>query len=112
MRLTLGGTAEEQKATLEALAHGKQFLRRALAERLQRSDPQGNILNILQELAIIVLSNLSLLMSPLSIAEQCIKGVHGLFREQKLSERLFLCVDNGAIKFFDQKSCTYFASPF
>ena len=35
VRLTLGGTAEEQKATLEALAHGKQFLRRALAERLQ-----------------------------------------------------------------------------
>ena len=58
---------------------------------LQRSNPQGNVLNILQELAIIVLSNLSLLMSPLSIAEQCIKGVHGLFREQKLSERLFLC---------------------
>lgn len=33
--LALSGTAEEQGATLEALSHAKQFLRRQLAERLQ-----------------------------------------------------------------------------
>lgn len=35
IRLALIGTAEEQKATLEALNHAKQFLRHELAERLQ-----------------------------------------------------------------------------
>lgn len=35
VQLLLGGTAEEQSATLEALDHGKQFLRHQLAERLQ-----------------------------------------------------------------------------
>lgn len=35
IRLALNGTAEEQKATLEALNHAKQFLRHELAERLQ-----------------------------------------------------------------------------
>lgn len=35
VRLSLAGTAEEQAATLEALAHGKLFLRHQLAERLQ-----------------------------------------------------------------------------
>jgi ribosome-binding factor A len=35
VRLTLDGTAQEQTATLEALAHGKQFLRHQLTERLQ-----------------------------------------------------------------------------
>jgi ribosome-binding factor A len=33
--LVLLGTADEQAATLEALNHGKQFLRNQLAERLQ-----------------------------------------------------------------------------
>lgn len=35
IRLALNGTPEEQTATLEALAHAKQFLRHQLAERLQ-----------------------------------------------------------------------------
>ena len=35
VRLSLGGTAEEQASTLEALAHGKSFLKHQLAERLQ-----------------------------------------------------------------------------
>lgn len=35
VRLTLLGTAHEQAATVEALNHGKQFLRHQLAERLQ-----------------------------------------------------------------------------
>ena len=35
IRLALSGTAEEQSATLEALFHAKQFLRRQLVERLQ-----------------------------------------------------------------------------
>ena len=35
IRLALMGTAEEQTATLAALNHAKQFLRRELAERLQ-----------------------------------------------------------------------------
>jgi len=35
VRLALTGTAQEQGATLEALAHAKQFLRHQLAERLQ-----------------------------------------------------------------------------
>ena len=35
VRLILRGTAPEQSATLEALAHAKQFLRHQLAERLQ-----------------------------------------------------------------------------
>jgi ribosome-binding factor A len=35
VRLTLDGSAPEQTATLEALAHGKQFLRHQLTERLQ-----------------------------------------------------------------------------
>jgi ribosome-binding factor A len=33
--LALSGTAEEQAATLEALNHAKQFLRKQLADRLQ-----------------------------------------------------------------------------
>ena len=35
VELLLSGPAEEQAATLEALGHGKQFLRHQLAERLQ-----------------------------------------------------------------------------
>jgi ribosome-binding factor A len=35
IRLALTGTAAEQSATLEALAHAKQFLRHQLTERLQ-----------------------------------------------------------------------------
>jgi ribosome-binding factor A len=35
VRLALIGTAEEQKETLAALNHAKQFLKRELAERLQ-----------------------------------------------------------------------------
>jgi ribosome-binding factor A len=35
IRLTLQGTAQEQDATLQAVDHGKQFLRQQLAERLQ-----------------------------------------------------------------------------
>jgi len=35
IRLALSGSAQEQTATLEALAHAKQFLRHQLAERLQ-----------------------------------------------------------------------------
>jgi len=35
VRLSLGGDAEEQNATLEALVHAKQFLRYQLSERLQ-----------------------------------------------------------------------------
>ena len=35
VRLTLTGTPTEQAATLEALTHGKQFLRHQLTERLQ-----------------------------------------------------------------------------
>jgi ribosome-binding factor A len=35
VRLALEGTAEEQAVTLEALTHGKQFLRHQLTERLQ-----------------------------------------------------------------------------
>lgn len=35
IRLALIGTAEEQRATIEALNHAKQFLRHELAERLQ-----------------------------------------------------------------------------
>ena len=35
IRLALRGPVEEQTATLEALAHGKQFLKHQLAERLQ-----------------------------------------------------------------------------
>jgi ribosome-binding factor A len=35
VRLTLGGTAEEQAATLAAIEHGKPFLRHELAERIQ-----------------------------------------------------------------------------
>lgn len=35
VRLSLHGEASEQAATLEALAHAKQFLRHQLSERLQ-----------------------------------------------------------------------------
>ena len=35
VRLSLGGTVEEQAATLEAINHAKQFLRFQLAERIQ-----------------------------------------------------------------------------
>ena len=35
VQLALTGTAEEQNATLEALAHAKHYLRHQLAERLQ-----------------------------------------------------------------------------
>lgn len=35
VRLTLLGSEQEQAATLEAIDHGKQFLRHQLAERLQ-----------------------------------------------------------------------------
>ena len=35
IRLLLGGSADEQSATLEALEHAKQFLRHQLAERLE-----------------------------------------------------------------------------
>lgn len=35
VRLTLAGTEQEQAVTLEAIDHGKQFLRSQLAERLQ-----------------------------------------------------------------------------
>lgn len=35
VRLALAGTAEEQSATIEAVSHGKQFLKHQLAERLQ-----------------------------------------------------------------------------
>jgi ribosome-binding factor A len=35
VQLVLSGTAQEQTATLEAIAHAKQFLRHQLAERLQ-----------------------------------------------------------------------------
>jgi ribosome-binding factor A len=35
VRLSLNGAAEEQAATLEALMHGKSFLKHRLAERLQ-----------------------------------------------------------------------------
>lgn len=35
VRMTLSGTVEEQAATITALTHAKQFLRRRLAERLQ-----------------------------------------------------------------------------
>jgi ribosome-binding factor A len=35
VRLALEGTAEEQAVTLEAVTHGKQFLRHHLTERLQ-----------------------------------------------------------------------------
>jgi ribosome-binding factor A len=35
IRLALSGAPDEQNATLEALSHGKSFLRHQLAERLQ-----------------------------------------------------------------------------
>ena len=35
VRLSLDGTPREQEATLEALTHGKSFLKHQLAERLQ-----------------------------------------------------------------------------
>ena len=35
VRVMLAGTAEEQTATLDGLMHGKSFLKRQLAERLQ-----------------------------------------------------------------------------
>jgi ribosome-binding factor A len=35
VRVSLSGTAHEQSATLEALLHGKSFLKHQLAERLQ-----------------------------------------------------------------------------
>jgi ribosome-binding factor A len=35
VRVSLGGAVAEQTATLEALAHGKSFLKHQLAERLQ-----------------------------------------------------------------------------
>ena len=65
---------------------------------LQQSDLQKSILNILRELVCTWLSNLSLLMSPLSIAELHTEVVHGLFVEPKLSGRLFLCMDDGMSK--------------
>ena len=35
VRLALGGSAEQQNSTLDAVLHAKQFLRRSLTERLQ-----------------------------------------------------------------------------
>ena len=66
---------------------------------LQQSDLQRNVLNSLQGSVIIALNNLFSLMSHLSIAEQLIEGVHGLFMERKPSERLSLYADDGATNF-------------
>ncbi len=80
---------------------------------LRRSDLRRNASNMLQGLVIIVLSNSSLLMSPLSIAEQHTEGTHGPFVERKLSERLFLRVDDGMTRFLNMKHyCAYLVSLF
>ena len=62
---------------------------------LQLSDLQKSVSTILQGLARTLRSNLSLLTSPLSIAELRTEVVRGLFVEPKLSGRLFSCVDDG-----------------
>lgn len=70
---------------------------------LQLSDLQKSVLTILRGLARTLRSNLSLLMSPLSIAEQHTEVVRGLFVEPKLSGRLFLCVDDGMSEVLNSK---------
>ena len=62
---------------------------------LQPSDLQKSVSTILQGLARTLQSNLSLLMSPLLIAELHTEVVRGLFVEPKLSGKPFLCVDDG-----------------
>jgi hypothetical protein len=62
---------------------------------LQPSDLQKSASTTLRGLVHILQSNLSLLMSPLSIAELHTEVVRGPFVEPKLSGRLFLCVDDG-----------------
>jgi hypothetical protein len=88
---------------------------------LRPSDLQKNVLTILRGLARTLLSNLSLLTSPLLIAELHTGDVHGLFEEPKLSGRLFLCVDDGMsevlnsicwfYRYLDSLFCLHFHFP-